>query len=42
MVRMIDVASMVGHLLSDAAFMVTDNVIEMHPDLVSLANGWPC
>jgi len=34
MVRMIDVASVVGHLLSDATFMVTDTKIEMHPDLV--------
>lgn len=34
MVRMIDVASVVGHLLSDASFMVTDTLIEMHPDMV--------
>lgn len=33
MVRMVDVASVVGHLLSDATLMVTDTLIEMHPDL---------
>jgi hypothetical protein len=39
MVRMIDVASVVGHLLSDATVMVTDNLIEMHPDMVSQSVG---
>lgn len=36
---MIDVASVVGHLLSDATFMVTDNLVEMHPDMVSQSAG---
>lgn len=35
LLRPVDIASTVGHLLSDASAMITGTIVDLHPELVS-------
>lgn len=36
LLRPVDIAATVGHLISDASAMMTGAIIDLHPELVSL------
>ena len=40
LLRPVDVAATVGHLLSDASAMMTGTIIDLHPEMVRI--DWPC
>lgn len=40
LLRPVDIAATVGHLLSDASAMMTGTIIDLHPEMVSI--NWPC
>lgn len=35
LLRPVDIAATVGHLLSDASAMITGTIIDLHPEMVS-------